>query len=171
MTPIQMKLFYNDVEQVLHIPDSLAGSHLSEMAVILDYKLSLEELKKSSNEIVAVLKRKGDIFRNTRLNIVKWISDEQIITQNMPLSMLGIGKGFEDYAAMPHTGDKNMEILAGNLKLFHARSKLVILISDGRWQVEKWEILQSNLQPFLHKKWIWLDTNGNSKGRVSRFLR
>lgn len=166
MTPIQMKLFYNDVEQVLHIPGGLTGGRLSEMTVILDYKLSLEALKENSREIVAVLKQKGDIFRNTRLNVVKWISDEQIITQNMPLSMLGLGKGFEDYIVMPHTGDKNMEVLAGNLKLFHARSKLIILISDGRWQIEKQEILQSNLQPFLHKKWIWLDTNGNSKGRV-----
>lgn len=171
MTPVQMKLFYNDVEQVLHIPGSLTGSHLSEMAVILDYKLSLEELKGCSAEIVAALKRKGDVFRNTRLNVVKWISDDQIITQNMPLSMLGIGKGFEDYAAMPHTGDKNLEVLAENLKRFHARSKLIILISDGRWQVKKQELLQSNLQPFLHKKWIWLDADGNSKGRVSGYKK
>ena len=170
MTPIQMKQFYNDVEHVLHVPGNLAGSHLSEMAVILDYKLSLEQLKSISADMAAVLKRKGDVFRNIRLNVVKWISDEQIITQNVPLSLLGIGRGFEDYDKMSHTSDKNIEVLAGRLKLFHARSKLMILISDGRWQVKSQEELQQNLQPFLHKKWIWLDANGNSKGRVSHFM-
>lgn len=170
MTPVQMKLLYNDVERVLHVPGSLTGGNLPEMAVILDYKLSLEQLKSISADIVGVLKRKGDVFRNTRLNVVKWISDEEILTQSMPLSLLGIGRGFEDYEKMSHTGDKNIEVLAGRLKLFHARSKLMILISDGIWQVKSREELQQNLQPFLHKKWIWLDTNANSKGRVSHFM-
>lgn len=171
MTPVQMKLFFNDVERVLHVPGNLQGGNLTEMAIVLDYKLPLEQLQSISTDMVTVLKKKGELFRNVRLNVVKWISDEQIVAEILPLSMLGIGRGFEDYPNMPHTADKNMEELARQLKLFHARCKLIILISDGQWQVSDETVLNANLQPFLHKKWIWMDTDGNSKGRVNLFLQ
>lgn len=167
MTPVQMKLFMNDVERVLHAPGNLQGGKLTEMAVVLDYKLPLEQLADTSRDIAAALKKKGDLFQNVRLNVVKWITDEQIVTETLPLSMLGIGRGFEDYGDMPHMEDKGIEVLAGQLKLFHARSRLIILVSDGQWQVHRRDIWESNLQPFLHKKWIWVDGNGNSKGRVN----
>lgn len=170
MTPVQMKLFMNDVERVLHVPGNLLGGSLPEMAMVLDYKLPLEQLRDSSTEIAATLKKKGELFQNVRLNVVKWISDEQIVTEILPLSMLGIGRGLEDYEKMSHTPDKNIEELAKQLKLFHARSKLIILISDGMWQVHNKDILESNLQPFLHKKWIWIDSYGNSKGKVNAKL-
>lgn len=168
MTPVQMKLFMNDVERVLHAPGILSGGSLTEMAIVLDYKLPLVQLQDISSDIVTVLKKKGELFQNVRLNVVKWISDEQIKTEILPLSMLGIGRGFEDYEDMSHTADKNIEELAGQLKLFHARSKLIVLISDGQWEICNEEIFKLNLQPFLHKKWIWVDTKGNSKGRVYR---
>lgn len=167
MTPVQMKLFMNDVERVLHAPGNLPGGKLTEMAVVLDYKLPLEQLAGTSRDIVSALKKKGDLFQNVRLNVVKWITDEQIVTEMLPLSMLGIGRGLEDYGNMSHTEDKALEVLAGQLKLFHARSRLVILVSDGQWQVNQRDAWESNLQPFLHKKWIWVDGNGNSKGRVT----
>lgn len=171
MTPVQMKLFFNDVERVLHVPGNLQGGNLAEMAIVLDYKLPLEQLQCISADIVAVLKKKGEMFRNVRLNVVKWTSDKHFVTEMLPLSMLGIGRGFEDYQNMSHTADKNIEELAGYLKLFHARCKLIILISDGQWQVSDAMTLNANLQPFLYKKWIWLDTNGNSMGRVKLFLQ
>lgn len=170
MTPIQMKLFMNDVERVLHAPGNLPGGKLTEMAVVLDYKLPLEQLVSISADIVSALKKKDALFRNVRLNMVKWISDERIVTETLPLSMLGIGRGFGDYGKMPHTADKAIEVLAGQLKLFHARSRLVILVSDGQWQGHNQEVWKSNLQPFLHKKWIWVDRNGDSKGKVADFF-
>lgn len=170
MTPVQMKLFMNDVERVLHAPGNLQGGKLVEMAVVLDYKLPPEQLAGISRDIVSALKKKGDLFQNVRLNVVKWITDEQIVTEVLPLSMLGIGRGFEDYGNKSHTEDKAIEVLAGQLKLFHARSRLVILVSDGQWQVHNQEVWKSNLQPFLHKKWIWVDGNGDSKGRVADSL-
>lgn len=51
MTPVQVKLFYNDVERILHVPGSLTGGNLTEMAVILDYKLSLDQLKSISADM------------------------------------------------------------------------------------------------------------------------
>ena len=167
MTPVQMKLFMNDVERVLHAPGNLQSGKLVEMAVVLDYKLPPEQLAGTSRDIVSALKKKGDLFQNVRLNVVKWITDEQIVTEVLPLSMLGIGRGLEDYENMSHTEDKAIEVLAGQLKLFHARSRLVILVSDGQWQVNQRDVWESNLQPFLHKKWMWVDGNGNSKGRVN----
>lgn len=56
MTPVQIKLFYNDVERALHVPGSLTGGTLLEMAVILDYKLSLNQLKCISADMAGVLK-------------------------------------------------------------------------------------------------------------------
>lgn len=170
MTPVQMKLLANDVERVLHAPGNLQDGKLTEMTIVLDYKLSLEQLQNNSADIVTALKRHGEFFQNVRLNVVKWISDEEIVTEILPLAMLGIGRGMEDYMEQSHRSDKNIEELAGKLKLFHARSKLIILISDGEWQIGNADMLQANLQPFLHKKWIWVDAAGDSKGRVSQFI-
>lgn len=170
MTSIQMKLLLNDVERVLHVPGNLVDGKLTEMTIVLDYKLSKEQLCDCSTGIVVALKRHGELFQNVRLNVVKWISDEEIVTEILPLAMLGIGRGFEDYSVLSNRSDKNIEELAGKLKLFHARSKLIILVSDGKWQISDEKLLQENLQPFLHKKWIWVDTVGDSKGRVSKFV-
>lgn len=167
MTPVQMKLLLNDVERVLHAPGNLLGNNLTEMAVVLDYGLSCETLKNVSKEVILTLKKKGDLFRNVRLNVVKWVSDEIIMNEVIPLSMLAIGKGFEDYDDYETVCGKHIDVLAGKLKQFQARSKLIILITDGDFKVYDKNTFHESLQPFLHKKWIWVDSSGNSKGRVS----
>ena len=168
MTPVQMSQLFRDVECVLHAPGNLTDHNLTEMAIILDYQLPCEVLKNVSRDVILTLKKKGDRFRNVRLNVIKWVSDEVITNEVMPLSMLAIGKGFEDYGNYDNTTCKHLDILAGKLKQFYARSKLMILITDGNFNVYEENAFRNHLQPFLHKKWIWVDTDGNSKGRVSR---
>lgn len=167
MTPVQMKLLSNDVERVLHAPGNLTGNTLTEMTIILDYVLPVETLQSVSKDIIYTLKHKGPLFQNVRLNVVKWIDDNSMENQVMPLSMLALGRGFEDYGNCEHKAQKRLEILGAKLKTFHARSKLIILISDGNWKVEDENVLREQMQPFLHKKWIWVDENANSKGRIS----
>lgn len=172
MTPVQMKLFSNDVERVLHVPGNLQDGNLTEMAIILDYGMEEANMREVSAQVVSALKRKGQMFQNIRLNVVKWIGDDHIDTEIMPLSMLGIGRGLEDYNEIQKTREeqikeKRLEILAGYLKLYHARSRLLILITDGNWKIISEENYQNALQPFLYRKWIWVDENGDSKGRVN----
>lgn len=170
MSPVQMKLWMDEVERVLHAPGNLQDGKLTEMTITLDGALSKERLEVLCKELVGCLKRKGERFQNVRVNVVSWMSDEQTEAEVLPLAMLGIGRGLEKFSKQGNPVQKHLDCLAGYLKLFQARSKLIILVSDGNWHIESEEALQQNLQPFLYRKWIWMDENGDSKGRVCRYI-
>ena len=150
---IQLMKMKQGVERILHVPGNYKGGIL-EMALIVDCNLSKEEAKTSVQTIVKALKSHSEVFRNVRLNVIWWKSDEKIETEVIPMPVMQMGTPFDTYkksAAM-----KRIDQLFANLKLFQARSKLILLISDGDFSVESEEGCLENLKPFLGRKMLLL---------------
>ena len=96
----------------------------------------------------------SEVFRNVRLNMVDWISDSEILNKVSPMSMVMLSGYYEEYQS--NSEEKNMESLVQYLKLFQARSKVVILITAGNCLVSDEEALKKSMQPFLDKKMMQL---------------
>ena len=165
-TQVQLLQLKNAVMKVLHVPGNYSGGIL-EMAVVADYHLPYEELKESCSEIAGALKRTDEVFRNVRLNLIKWVSDDPIIKEVSALPKLQIGSCFEDYEDLNgKTGkdagsEKSLDELLRQLKLFYARSKIIIVITDGSYERVDEKKIQEYLHPFLGRKMIVLES-GNT---------
>ena len=150
---IQLLKMKQGVERILHVPGNYKGGVL-EMALIIDCNMEKGCAKESVCAIVKALKSHSETFRNVRLNVVWWKKDDQIETEVIPMPMMQMGTPFEAYekqAAM-----KRVDCLFANLKLFQARSKLILLISDGDFSVENEENCMESLKPFLGRKMLLL---------------
>ncbi|MCI8670084.1 MAG: hypothetical protein HFI34_11300 [Lachnospiraceae bacterium] len=164
-----MNLKHN-IEKVLHTPYNYKGGRL-EFAIVFDYHVPEELLSARARELIALLRtirysrsKNGtmiyeDIFRNARLNIIKWISDDRIIKEVSSMGMVQMGKCFEDYDVYKEEGraDKSLDILTGQLKMFYARSKIIFLITDGSYIIKSREETDKNLQPFLKHKLVYIN--------------
>lgn len=152
----QMQL-KNAVERVLHVPGNYSGGVL-EMALVCDYHISEAKLKETTAEIIDCLKRHSEVFRNVRLNLIKWVDDGRIVKEIVPMAYVRMGRVFEDYALLWGEGSlgekmpKTMQELTRQLKLFYARSKVVIIITDGSYTVGDITNTKANLYPFLYRK-------------------
>ncbi|MGN0387600.1 MAG: hypothetical protein ACI4ER_02210 [Suilimivivens sp.] len=164
-TRVQLLQIKNAAMRVLHVPGNYSGGIL-EMAVVADYHLPYGELKESCSEIAGALKRTDEVFRNVRLNLIKWVSDDIIIKEVSALSKLQMGSCFEDYEDLvgktekSARSEKSLDELLRQLKLFYARSKIIIVITDGSYKRVDEKKIQEYLHPFLGRKMIVLE-NGN----------
>ena len=122
------------------------------MAVVLDHNLPKEAIKETVPQLLRTLKMHSEVFRNVRLNVVDWVADDSIANKVSPMAMLLMEGYYADYEMCKNT--KKMRSLVDYLKLFHARAKLIILISDGKYEIENEEELQRAMQPFLEKKFM-----------------
>ena len=138
-------------ERILHVPGNYKGGIL-EMALVIDCNLDRQKAKENVQAIVKALKSHSETFRNVRLNVVWWKSDEEIITEVMPMTVLQIGTPFESYEKM--AAQKRIDGLFANLKMFQARSKLILLLSDGQFGIEQEENCMESLKPFLGRKML-----------------
>lgn len=140
LTPVERMQLKNQVERILHIQGNYTGGIL-EIAVVLDYDMPLPVLREKAAGILKALKLQGEVFRNIRLNVVKWISDECIVKEVSSAFDVQTGRVFEDYEACqeqkktsqksPETETpKSLDGLAGQLKLFYARSKLILILTE-----------------------------------------
>lgn len=153
MDIIRQKNFKNAVERILHVPGGYSGGIL-EMALVCDYSIPEEELKQITGEIVSTLKRHSEVFRNVRLNFIKWMDDEHIVKEVVPMAYVQMGTVFKEDAArrLMATGPKSLEELTRQLKLFCARCKLIIVVTDGSYCVGNVKKAKEYFQPFLHRK-------------------
>ena len=122
-----------------------------------------EEAAEKGKEIITALKQTDEIFRNVRLNAVRWISDETITRGVTAAPILQMGRYFEDYEQ--HSADKRLEVLMDYLKKFDARSRLLILVTEGKYRVEDAEALKKSLNPFLYRKILLMEPGGIKTGR------
>lgn len=174
MNVVQQMQFKNAVERVLHVPGNYTGGIL-EMALVCDYHIPEAKLKEITAELIDCLKRHSEVFRNVRLNLVKWVDDSRIIKEVVPMTYVRMGKVFEDCALLCGTGvlkdaletiglaevveevvssPKTMQELTRQLKLFYARSKVIIVITDGSFTVGDKVKTKENLYPFLYRKML-----------------
>lgn len=168
MNIVQQKQFKNIVERILHAPGGYAGGIL-EMTLVCDYQMSQDRLTQVTGEIVATLKRHSEVFRNVRLNVVKWMDDSMIVKELSSMAYVQMGTVFQDqYRLMSEmtdmlgltevarglvvAGPKSLQELTRQLKLFYARSKLIIVVSDGDYIAGNIKKLKEHLQPFLHRR-------------------
>ena len=153
MTPtiIFDKQFTNKVEMILHSPCNIPNK-MFEMTVVLDRNLEKETATEIVPHLLKVLKRHSEVFANVRLNMVKWEADDKIENQIIPMAMAMISSHYEDYVQNVTT--KSYQSLMQNLKLFHARSKLIIVVTDEKYETGDEAELKKLMQPFLYRKVI-----------------
>lgn len=163
-TDIQLLQIKNAVMRALHVPGNYRGGIL-EMAVAVDYHMDCGLLREECSQLAAALKRADDIFRNVRLNLIKWVSDDEIIKEVSSLPALQLGKGFEDYGPERADGGKSLDELLRQLKLFYARSKIIILITDGSYRRVDEGKIREYLNPFLGRKLVVVTSGRVSSGR------
>lgn len=147
---VEKKRLKDSVDRVLHVPGNFTGPIL-EMTLVLDHKNEKEYMKEITKDIIATLKSKGETFRNVRLNVVHWKGNEHYINEVTGMSLLLMERYYEDYQV--EECEKQAEYLMEYLKKFHARSKLVIIVSDS-FEIVSREKYEASVKPFLGKKTI-----------------
>ena len=75
------------VERILHVPGNYKGGIL-EMALVVDCNLETQTAKENVQAMIKALKSHSETFRNVRLNVVWWKSDEEIVTEVTPMTVL-----------------------------------------------------------------------------------
>lgn len=176
-TDMELLQLKNAVSRILHVPGNDTGGVL-EMAIVADYNLPVSALCEGCRQIAAMLKKQNETFRNVRLNLIRWISDGQIEKEVIPLSFLLTGRAFADEADVkkPENGttdaesrEKTLDELFRQLKLFYARSKVILVLTDGSYRTEDKNMVKAYLQPFLAKKLLLLQ-NGEQISGIKLFM-
>lgn len=148
---IQLLKMKQSVERILHVPGNYKGGIL-EMALIVDCNLEKDTAMENVKSITKALKSHSETFRNVRLNVIWWKSDEEIVTEVLPMPIMQMGTPFESYEQQKE--QKKIDSLFTNLKLFQARSKLILLMSDGIFNIENEDGCMESLKPFLGRKML-----------------
>ena len=143
----------NAVERVLHVPGNYTGGVL-EMTLVVDCGLPDQYVRDFAGEIAGILRMHSEVFRNVRMNLLLWKSDREMENKVIPLSFLQTSGCFEDYRQRKE--NKKLEQLAAHLKLFHARSKLILALTGEEVFIEDEQALIQNMRPFLGKKSLFL---------------
>jgi len=157
----KQSLLQGNLQNSLHSGNTIKPT--LEMTLIFDCNLSKQEATEQGKEIITVLKQTDEIFRNVRLNVVRWMADDQMLREVTAAPILQMGRYFEDYE--PQTALKRLEILTEYLKKFDARSRLLILVTDGNYKIENTEVLHQSLNPFLYRKILILEEGTVKIGR------
>lgn len=150
---IQLLKMKQGVERILHVPGNYRGGIL-EMALIIDCGLEKEDALNSVQSVLKALKSHSEIFRNVRLNVIWWKSDAEIITEVIPIPVMQMGTPFKDYEQQ--NNPKTLDVLFQRLKLFQARSKVILMLSDGDFSIKDEESCMKSLKPFLGRKLLFM---------------
>lgn len=165
MTPLSRIQLKSLVEQILHMPGAQTGKVL-EMAIVFHTGIAREDAGNVAKELLLTLKKQSETFRNIRLNLVLWDSDESIRHIVTSSAMIQTGAFFNEHYVQT-VGDRRMEVLMENLKLFEARSKLIFLFVQGQYVVEEPQRLQEALKPFLNRKLIMIEDGKMQRGVIT----
>lgn len=145
---ITIKRFQDTVERILHVPGNYRGGIL-EMAVVSDTGIKPETLGVVLPQLLRALKQQGQIFRNVRFNYVSW-SKTGIKNKVCPMMQVMLESFYED---MEFCGEeKDFGELIDYLKVFQARSKLILLLTNQDITELYSEDRKKQMQPFLDKK-------------------
>ena len=152
LTQIQKLQLNQQVDRILHTSGNQpVGRQQLEMAFVLDFSCDMEYIKSITQDVVATLKAHDKIFQNVRSNIVYW-SAEHIATQTMPMSFIQMGRPFVDLENKIVDNLPKFDDLCAYLKLYHARSKCIILVTQGNYQLGETNKVKESMNPFLKQK-------------------
>lgn len=167
LTPVRNLQLHNQIERVLHVQGNYRGGIL-EMAIVVDREFDKETIRELCADIITSCKKQSEVFRNVRLNMVLWGKNE-ICTEAVASAYVQMGTFFEAYereadaegedrqTAEEHENGESVIKIMEYLKEFHARSKLIILLTPDRekmYQVSDTDRLRKALSPFLKQKLI-----------------
>ena len=119
-----------------------------ELTVVIDTSMEKTDFQDAVAAVVKALKRNNEIFRNVRLNLVLW--GQEMTSEVTPMAMLMTGGVFREYCVCPQK--KKYEELFAYLKKFHARSKVVLVFTDGNNEVSDAQAAREALTPFLKSR-------------------
>ena len=164
-SPVMRMQLVNAIERVLHAPGN--PSHdLKEMTIVLDYHMDKETVVALGKWVATTLKNHSRTFANVRCNLLRWVDDDIFRNEICPLSAMQLGRFSEGYEANVQT--KRVELLCDNLKRFHARSKLVLVLTDYEYEIADDAKLKEALSPFLKYKILF--TDGKSVKTAREYL-
>ena len=167
LTPVRNLQLHNQIERVLHVQGNYRGGIL-EMAIVVDREFDRQTARGLCADIITSCKKQSEVFRNVRLNMVLWGRSE-IRTETVASAYVQMGTFFEDYeseadaenekeqAGGKHEDGESVIRVMEYLKKFHARSKLIILLTPERekmYRVSDADRLRKALGPFLKQKLI-----------------
>ncbi len=147
LTEIDALQIAKRVDAILHVPGNYRGGNL-EMTIVIDTSMEKGDFQEAAAAAVKALKRSNEIFRNVRLNLVFW--GQEMTSAVTPMAMLMTGGAFQEYRACPQK--KKYEELFAYLKKFHARSKVVLVFTDGNNEVSDAQTAREALTPFLKSR-------------------
>lgn len=149
LPPVFLHRFHNEVERILHLPGNFTGAVL-EMALVMDAHVPPKLMQECVSTLIRALKQQGAVFQNVRFHVVSWRSDEEITTKVLPMLLAGTESFYEDYVQTPD--QKKIEKVYQYLKFYHARSKLILLVTDGCYVVGNEDEKKEAQKPFLARK-------------------
>lgn len=173
LTAVRNLQLHHQIERVLHVPGNYRGGIL-EMAIVVDRAYDRETARTLCADIIASCKKQSEVFRNVRLNMVLWGKNE-IRTETVAAAYVQMGTFFDGYeteseerTSAKEAADSGQQTTAEEkghsviavmeyLKKFHARSKLILLLTPDReklYQVSEVDRLRESLSPFLKQKLV-----------------
>ena len=159
LSTVFLMKYKNTVDRILHVKGNYSGGIL-EMAVVINHSLPKECVQNIVPQLLQTLKMHSEVFRNVRLNMVEWCSDNVITAQVSPMSMAGMSGYYDGYEQQKVK--KDFLKLVSYLKLFQARAKVIILLTDGDIKVLTQESVKAAMQPFLDKKLMQVAVCGDT---------
>lgn len=150
ISPVFLKQINNTADRILKAPGNYMRGRILEMTVVIDKNLDQETVRTLTPRLIHTLKMHDEVFRNVRFHIVYWETDERPEDIVLPMTMAAAESFYDNYAQ--HIFPKPVSGLAQYLSLFHARSKLIFLLTDGNFLEEERDKVKNSMQPFLEKK-------------------
>ena len=136
---------------MLHRKGNFTGPVL-EMTLVLGHSVRKEQMAEVAPALLRALKQQGEVFRNVRFHLTDWLEDDHMENRTIPMVTVMVSGFFDGYSCLP--GEKRIEYLYQYLKFYHARSKLILLVTDGGYCLREEQAAGEALKPFLHKKLI-----------------
>lgn len=168
LSPVLNLKLHNQIDRVLHVPGNYSGGIL-EMAIVIDCSFSVDTISAFTRDIVLSCKRYSEVFRNVRLNIIRW-DEYNISSEIASLAVLQIGSYFDQYEEGKSEKANGLFEILDYLKRFQARSKLVLFLTEKeelfdeiQTPDEKGKIIDC-LNPFLKNKLIVMSPNEIQSG-------
>ena len=155
LTAVQNLQLHNQIERVLHVPGNYRGGIL-EMAVVIDRTYEKGTVQSLCADIIASCKKQSEVFRNVRLNMVMW-GAERIRSEVVASAYVQMGTYFDNYEREDDAAHMPPEEIMEYLKKFHARSKLILLLTPDRERMRRnaqTDRLWQAMNPFLKQKLV-----------------
>lgn len=161
LSPVLLKQWKDTVDRILHVPGNFTGKVL-EMTVVIDKNLSAEMVRDILPQLLKTLKMHDKTFQNVHFNLTYWEQDERMVNNSCSMAMAMTEGFYQDYQTEHFS--KDLGSLMTYLKLFHARSKLIMLLTDGDYHIVDMDIFEQSMQPFLEKKLLMLKCTQMEEG-------